>query len=135
MHILFVDDLPNFKVNPQIQYLQQKNLSFTYEVIGSVYSAIRYLNKHSNEVDLAIVDLGLPLTDDGSDYESLNGLLVTEFIMKIKENKNIPIIINSSTQIPNEKQVLKKYTDEGINITHVEMLNVKWLLNYINELK
>ena len=46
MHILIVDDMPEFKVQKAIEYLKSQNLDFTYEIAKSANSAGRYIAKH-----------------------------------------------------------------------------------------
>lgn len=132
MHILFVDDSPRFKVQHAIKHLEGENVDFSYEIVGSVNSACRYLANHSIEIDLAIIDLGLPQFDNGHSYNELNGLLIIKEILR--KNINILTIINSTTKIPNEEELVKQYTDQNTVIQHIQFLDGKWLSNFIKQL-
>lgn len=125
MNIMFVDDNPGKKVNPLINYLEEHCTEFTSIVIGSTNSAIRYISEHGGEVDLAVVDLGLPMFDDGTEYNILRGLDIIESMYK--EYTKIPIIINSTTDIPEE--TLEYYADRLI-IKHYRQLDGKTLLSF-----
>jgi len=129
MNILIVDDMPNIKVTNAIDYLKSQNLNFNYEITKSSSSGLLYLRNHSNEIDLLILDLGLPLYDNGSDYSELEGLFIIEEIDRLE--LSIPIIINSSTKIPDEEQYLKDLRDCGIIIEHVKELYGEWLHEFI----
>ena len=132
MNILFVDDYPNVKVQHAIEYLKLKNVDFTYEIVKSFNSAYRYIASHLNEIDLAIIDLGLPRFDDSDEYDKLEGLMLVEIIMRKKIT--IPIIINSTTEIPNEEEYFERYTDKNAVIKHVKFLDGKWLSEFLKQL-
>jgi len=132
MHILIVDDWPERKVQHAIQYLKSKKIDFTYEIVKSYNSAGRYVLKHLDEIDLAIVDLGLPRFDNGESYDKLEGLFVVEMILR--EKISIPIIINSTTEIPNEEEYFERYTDRNAIIKHVQFLDGEWLSEFIKNL-
>ena len=131
MNILFVDDRPEFKVQYAIEYLKRKNLNFNYEILKSVNSALRYLANPSNKFDLAIVDLGLPQFDNGQGYGQLKGLIIVNEIFI--RDMDIPIIINSTTEIPNEKEYLKQFTDDTPNaiVKHMEFLDLNWITEFV----
>ena len=128
MNILFVDDTPEVKVEPIIQYLQKANIEFTYEIKKSVGDACRYIDKNYSSIDLAIIDLGLPAFDDGTIYDELNGLHIVDLL--IRKNKKLPIIINSTTHLPNSK--LKRFA--GSNIKKKSNLSGEILLDYIQKM-
>ena len=132
MNILFVDDLPEFKVQRAIDYMKEHGLEFTYEIAKSVNSAGRYLVKHKDQIDLAVIDLGLPWFDDGDSFDKLNGLIVVAQILRYKVN--IPVIINSTTEIPKEGEFLKPYTEKGAIVQHVQALDGKWLVEFVKQL-
>lgn len=132
MNILFVDDIPDLKVNPTIEYLKKESLDFSYKIVKSVATASLYITNHLNEIDLAIIDLGLPMLDGAHRYNSLDGLVILDKILS--QNVNIPTIINSTTEIPDEKEYLKLYTDEGAIIKHIKLLDGKQLIDFINQL-
>lgn len=133
MNILIVDDYPETKVRQAIQYLEQKKVDFTYTIVKSYNSAAKYIAKHIKEVDLAIVDLGLPWFDGDIVKDNLEGIHVVSLIA-YKSKGNVPVIINSTTAIPDEEEYLKQYTDEGANIQHVKTLYGEWLYEFINNL-
>ena len=132
MNVLFVDDRPVLKVYHIICQLNYTNTNFSFEIVKSVNSACRYIVEHSNQIDLIVLDLGLPLSDNGANYDSLNGLLVVKEMMR--KHINIPIIINSCTEIPNEKNYLKQCKDNNIVIMHAEFLNGKILTEFMEKL-
>ena len=131
INILFVDDMPEFKIYSTIKELKEKNIDFTYEIVGSLNSACRYLKAHENEIDLVILDLGLPFFDNGDGYGSLNGLKLVDEIFRRKIK--VPIIINSTTQIPNEEQYLKRCPD-NTKIQHVHVLEADWLIEFFTQI-
>ena len=132
MKILIVDDYPELKVQHVIQYMKAHDFDFTYEIVKSYNSAGRYIVKHFDEIDLAIVDLGLPRFDDGVEYSELEGLAIVDLILRKKIG--IPIIINSTTEIPNEEEYLERYTNRNAVIKHVKSLDGKWLIEFIKQL-
>ena len=132
MNILIVDDYPEIKVRQAIEYLEQKQFDFTYTIAKSYHSAAMYLSKNFDKIDLAIIDLGLPVRDNGDGYSKLEGLNLVSLICW--KNNKIPIIINSTTEIPNEKEYLETYVAEGANIQHVKTLYGEWLYEFINKL-
>lgn len=132
MNILFVDDYPEIKVRQAIEYLEQKGLDFTYTIAKSYHSAVKYLSKNLKSTDLAVIDLGLPLHDNGDNYSKLEGLNLVSLICW--RNKKIPIIINSNTEIPDEEEYLEPYIAEGANIQHVKTLYGEWLYEFIKKL-
>lgn len=133
MKILFIDDCPKEKVIPIIEHLKSKNINFSYEIVKSVTSAMKYIwpkpTKLNTEIDLIITDLGLPLYEDGSDYESLNGLNIIDEL--IRKDVSIPIIINSTTKTPNLTAYTDSYSKKNRLFFHVESLTGTWLENYI----
>ena len=133
MHILFVEDEPSFKIDHVIEYLKLKNIELSYVIHKSYHGACRYILEHLSEIDLAVVDLGLPLFDDGSHYDKLEGLNVVNFLMQ--KTLNIPVIINSTTKIPDEQEYIEDYASEGAKIIHVESLNFEWFEQYLKNLK
>lgn len=131
MKILFIDDNPLGKITPIIEYCKLEQIEFQYEIVQSVNSAIKYIFSNLNEIDLIVSDLGLPRYDDGSDYGILNGLDIIDEL--IRKNINIPIIINSTTDIPN----LRKYADLNTPINqrfyYVQSLNGLLLKLYLKK--
>ena len=132
MNILFVDDYPNVKVQHAIQYLKSQNVEFTYEIVKSFNSAYRYIASHFDKIDLAVIDLGLPRFDDSDEYDKLEGLRLVEIMSRKKIT--IPVIINSTTEIPNEKEYLESYMERNVIIKHVQFLDGKWLNEFLKQL-
>lgn len=132
MHILIVDDMPEFKVQKAIEYLKSQNLDFTYEIAKSANTAGRYIAKHLKEIDLAIVDLGLPWFENGDRYDKLNGLVVVAQILRYKPS--VPVIINSTTEIPNEEDFLEPYVNKNAVVKHVQSLDGEWLIRFIKQM-
>lgn len=132
MNILFVDDQPEIKVRQAIEYLEQKQLDFTYTIAKSYHSAVKYLSKNLKKTDLAVIDLGLPIYENGDGYSKLEGVNIISLICW--RNNKMPIIINSTTDIPDEEEYLKPYISEGANIQHVKTLYGEWLYEFIKNL-
>jgi CheY-like chemotaxis protein len=132
MNILFVDDMPEIKVQPSIKYLQRRKVDFTYQIVKSSREAIKCLNEHSNEIDLAIVDLGLPFYENGEEYDEREGLEIVLLMLQNDKFKNIKIIINSTTEIPKDESLfLKSCKEKGRVIEHVKPLNGEWLKEFL----
>lgn len=132
MHILIVDDMPEFKVQQAIQHVKLQQRDITSITVNSVDSVLRYLVKHLDEIDLAIVDLDLPWFDDGRNFDKLNGLVVVAQILRYKPS--IPVIINSNIFIPKEKDFLEPYTKKNAVVEHVRSLDGEWLNEFIKRL-
>lgn len=139
MNILIVDDQPDLKVQHALDYLNSKKIKFDYELFLCVNSALRYLDKHLSEVDLAIIDLGLSWFDGGlirSEIEGLN--IITEILKRnLMENLSVPVIINSTTEIEGangetEEEYFKSFTEEmNQKIEHVDCLEGPWLYEFL----
>lgn len=132
MHILAVDDLPEFKIKVALKDLKEFGLHFNLFIAYSINSAIKYIMTNSKTIDLIILDLGLPIMDDGFEISELNGLMILRFLTM--KQIHIPVVINSTTHIPDEDKILASYTDNGFNVCHVENLNGKWLYSHIQKL-
>lgn len=131
MNILFVDDQPDYKIETAINYLKMKGIDFSYVIEKSVNGALRYIKNNLNEIDLAVVDLGLPILNDGYGYGNLEGLNVVKFLYR--RNHNLPIIINSTTIIPDEERYINDNFADA-NIVHVPNLDFEWFENYVRKL-
>ena len=134
MNILFVDDRPEIKIKYAIDFLKSKNLKFDYNVFKGVNSATCYICDNISKVDLAVIDLGLPILDDGFGYHEINGLQLIETILSI--TSDVLIIINSTTDIKSlkgitEEEYFKKFSPAIIS--HVEYLDGEWLYDFLNE--
>lgn len=126
MHVLFVDDQPREKVKDVISYMTARCPEFSYDIVGSVISAFAYLKELEGAIDLAVVDLGLPESDDGENYRSLNGLEIIDEICR--KYPKIPVLINSTTAVPSE--ILEKYADKGLILRHCHALRATQLLSF-----
>ena len=140
MNIFIVEDQPRFKVEPALEYLKLKKVKFDYKLFSSVCGALRYLRNNFSEVDLAIIDLGLPWFEGEPIENKIEGLDVIYEIMhkNFEENLNIPIIINSTTKIEGangetEEEYFKDYFGEDfkIKIEHVDCLKGSWLYEFL----
>lgn len=129
MNIMFVDDNPMDKVSHLVKHLKENDTDFTYNVINDVESAVQYIDQNFNQIDLAVLDLGLPMADNGSGYSSLAGLIIVEKIIEI--NPKIPVIINSTTEVP-EKHI-QSFVDRGLTIKHSRPLRCDILLRFIQK--
>ena len=133
MHILFVDDMPDFKVKHAIDYLETKKLKFTYNICKSINSALRYFVNHISEIDLIVLDFGLPMFDGDRNlqhYYEYGGLDIIDEIFR-KEIFDIPIIINSTTKFqPSNGSTEKEYFSPAV-IEHVDKLDGEQLLEFL----
>lgn len=129
MHIMFVDDNPMEKVDHLISYLKEHDVKFTYTIIGDVNSAIQYLAENEKNIDLAVIDLGLPMNDNDNCCYQFGGLTVVEEILG--KNPKIPVIISSTTKIPEEK--MKRFVDAGLIVKHNKPLYGDKLLRFIQK--
>ena len=91
-------------------------------------------SRNISKVDLAVIDLGLLILDDGYAYHELNGLQLIETMLSI--TTDVPIIINSTTDISSlkgvtEEEYFKKYS--SALISHVEFFDGKWLYDFLKE--
>lgn len=133
MNILFVDDQPELKVQEAIKYLKEKKLNFDYSIFKSSNSALNYIVENLSKIDLLVLDLGLPKSDDNNYlYDKYEGLFVLEQILR--KTKDIPIIINSTTIIKpydgkNEKEYFKTFSPAVIE--HVEYLTGFYLFEFL----
>lgn len=142
MNILIVDDQPDLKVQHALDYLNSKKIKFDYELFSCVNSALRYFNEHSSEIDLAIVDLGLPMFEGGRVRSPVEGVIVIQEILdqSCMEDLNIPIIINSTTKIEGshgetEEEYFEIYYTRELEtkIEHVSRLEGSWLYKFLQE--
>ena len=133
MNIVFVDDQPELKVQEAIKYLKEKKLNFDYSIFKSSNSALRYITTNLANIDLIVLDLGLPKTEDNNYlYDKYEGLFILKQILR--KTKDIPIIINSTTIIKpfdgkTEKEYFKTFTPAVIE--HVEHLTGFYLFEFL----
>lgn len=143
MHILFIEDMPEYKVVHLIDFLKYKKIDFTYEICKSVNSALRYCVLNKDKIDLIILDLGLPRFDDSNTvsfvYDEYAGLDIINEICYEKKIRNIPIIINSETDIKptdddiDEKKWFELNFGPDVIIEHEKRLTGEILLEFINK--
>lgn len=133
MNIVFVDDQPEFKIQSAINYLKGLKIDFDYSIFKSSNPALRYITTNLSNIDLIILDLGLPKFDEDIDsYDKYEGLFVLEQILL--KTKDIPIIINSTTIIrPSNGKTEKEYfrSFRPAVIEHVEQLNGFYLFDFL----
>lgn len=129
MHIMFVDDNPYKKVEHLVRYLKEQHVDFTHDVIGCSDFAIQYLEDHKNAIDLAVIDLGLPKSDDCEGYSATRGLDIIDEICN--KYPNIPVIINSETYLPNA--VIQHYADSGLIFRHCQPLLSQKLIQFMKK--
>lgn len=113
MKILIVED-DDFKWYSLYCMLMVKSIDQVR--IKSVNSALKYIYEHQNDVSGIILDLGLTTFDDSSDYDDFRGLdLVKELTRK---GINIPILINSTTEIDLDKVMSNHKNVKGQSFPH-----------------
>lgn len=131
MKILIVED-DNFKHSMVYCLLRDKNID--QEWFLSVNSALNYISEHQNDVSGIILDLGLTTFVDSRDYDDLRGLdLVRELTRK---EINIPILINSTTEIELEEIMSNHKNVKGQSIPRKGenwSQTVEWFLTTLQE--
>lgn len=131
--ILIVEDQPELKVEMLLSILKVERVKFEYEIVGSVTSAKRYLSSRKNKVDVIIMDLGLP-TFDG---EYVNNLLEGAKLIDDLDyfDIKVPVIINSTTSIPNFESKKAEWERAGLEIYKTEfILNMRnWFVKFLKD--
>ena len=129
LNILVVDDIPGLKTNFAFDYLRYHDrLELNCEYVTDVNSANRYIKENTDKINFIILDLGLPILKNG-DLAPRNGLMVLQFMKRYKIN--IPVIIVSTTEIPNEDELIEDLKEVGINMTHLKALDQYWLSHFV----
>lgn len=105
MKILVVED-EAYKRVCIVDFLEARNIKVHWEY--SVKPAMRYAIQNPKEISGIILDLGLTTTEDSLDYDWVRGLDLVERLHF--EKINIPILINSSTEIDLDK-VMTNYSN------------------------
>jgi len=105
--ILFVEDQPEWKLSALFDWLKFSNVSFQYEIVESVTAARRYLARKNTKVDLVVTDLGLPRFDGERVTNPMMGLELVDNMWHI--NAEVPVIINSTSYIPNFNEFKEDY--------------------------
>lgn len=129
--ILIVEDMPELKVDMLIRMLEIEKVEFEYEIVKSITSAKRYLSKRGNKVDVIISDLGLPIFDDEMVTNLLEGV---GFIDDLKDfDIKVPVIINSTTSIPNYAMKKSNWERNGLEVYKTEfILSMKnWFVAFL----
>lgn len=107
--ILFVEDQPHLKLDVLFDWFKFKNINVEYEIVGSVTEAKCYLWDKSNKVDLVITDLGLPHFEGELVTNLLEGMEIVNDMSEF--NTEVPVIINSTTDVPNYQQIKEEYDE------------------------
>ena len=112
--ILIVEDQPELKVEMLLKLLEADKIKFEYEIVKSVTSAKRYLHKRANEVDVIIMDLGLPTFDGELVTNLLEGV---HLIYDLEDfDVKVPVVINSTTSIPNFERQKADWEMMGLEV-------------------
>lgn len=129
--ILFVEDEPNYKLDVLFRWFDLKNIHVEYEILGSVNEAKRYLANKENKVDLIVTDLGLPLFKNGRVTNLLQGMEIVYDMWEF--NTEIPVIINSTTAIPNLQWAQEEYHLRGQQLYKVDSIMdmQDWLMEFL----
>lgn len=141
INILVVEDQPKFKVEDALNYLKAKNLKFEITLCLSAVSSMRYLRNHLAEIDLAIVDLGIPFFESEpikSNTEGFDVVQEIEILVEIGKKDKLPIIINSTTKIEfsdgtTEEDYFASSKERGLIIEHVDCLEGAYLYEFIEK--
>ena len=131
--ILIVEDQPELKVEMLLKLLESDKIKFEYEIVKSVTSAKRYLHKRANEVDVIIMDLGLPTFDDELVTNLLEGV---HLIYDLEDfDVKVPVVINSTTSIPNFERQKADWEMMGLEIYKTDfILNMRqWFVKFLSE--
>ncbi len=131
--ILIVEDQPELKVEMLLRLLESDKIKFEYEIVKSVTSAKRYLHKRANEVDVIIMDLGLPTFDGELVTNLLEGV---HLIYDLEDfDVKVPVVINSTTSIPNFERQKADWEMMGLEIYKTDfILSMRqWFIKFLSE--
>ncbi len=131
--ILIVEDQPELKVEMLLRLLEKDKIKFEYEIVKSITSAKRYLHKRANEVDVIIMDLGLPIFDGELVTNLLEGV---HLIYDLEDfDVKVPVVINSTTEIPNFERQKADWEMVGLEIYKTDfILNMRrWFVKFLSE--
>ena len=131
-NILIVDDQPELKVEMLINMLKIEKVEFTYEIAKSSNAARRFLAENANKVDVIIMDLGLPLFDGEFVNDLLEGMHLIYELERFKVK--VPVIINSSTEVPEYIKRKTEWEDSGLEIYKTDFIlsMKKWFVDFLN---
>ena len=125
--ILIVEDQPELKVEMLLKLLESDKIKFEYEIVKSVTSAKRYLHKRANEVDVIIMDLGLPIFDGELVTNLLEGV---HLIYDLEDfDVKVPVVINSTTS----KESAPKSSINVVDATILLSSSIPNCLNILTE--
>ena len=112
-------------------YLNYKGINVEYEIVGSVTEAKRYLYDKSNKVDLVITDLGIPNFRGERVTNCLEGMAIVYDMWEF--STEVPVIINSATEIPNFEYAKEDYEERGQQLYKVNsIMDMKdWIIDFI----
>lgn len=129
--ILFIEDRPDLKLYLLFDWFKYKGISVEYEVVESVVEAKRYLSNKQNAPDLIVTDLGIPHFKGERVTNLLEGM---EIIYDMRRfNTEAPVIINSTTVIPNFDSVKAEYDIRGQKLYKVNsIMDMKeWFMDFL----
>ena len=129
--ILFIEDNPYMKLDVLFSWLKFKKINFEYEIVGSVTEAKRYLHNKNNKVDLVVTDLGLPIFEGEMVKNLLAGM---DIVFDMDEfNTEVPVIINSTTFVPNFDAAKEEYDERSQLLYKVDsIMDMKeWLVDFL----
>ena len=111
--------------------MELKKVQAEYEIVGSVNEAKRYLHDKRNKVDLIVTDLGLPIFKGERVTNPLQGM---DLVFDMWEfNTEVPVIINSTTDVPNFNYAKEDYELRGQKLYKVDcIMDLKeWLVDFL----
>ena len=112
LKILIVEDQPAFKVEDALDYLKFKNLKCEIKMFSSAVSSMRYIRDNLSEIDLAIIDLGIPYFENEPIRSKTQGFEVIQEIernaAKDDKKKSADISIDSTGQGDDGDEMIPK---------------------------
>ena len=129
MNILFVDDQPEHKIDKFVQYLSEIDKEMSVKLVSCSNVAKKYITDNVDSIDLIVLDLGLPIFRDGYGYGKKEGLTILQLMLR-KNITNIPVIINSTTELDDE-EYFKPYKEKGFRIEHFYEVTREKLINFM----
>lgn len=129
--ILFVEDQPYYKLDVLFGFLKRQSVPVEYEIVSSVTEAKRYLRDKNNKVDLVVTDLGLPIFEGEMVKNLLAGMDIVLDMDRF--NTEVPVIINSTTVIPNYELAKEEYEERGQLLYKVDsIMDMKeWIVEFL----
>ena len=140
--ILIVEDKFAFEVEDVLKYLKEKKLKFEITLCSNTINSIRYLRYNFDKIDLIIFNFG-NYREKGEkvklNTEGFNLIQEIDSLTKMKNKKNLSIIINSSTklELPNtiteEKYFSNLKAKCGITINHTDKIDGLYVYEFIDK--